>query len=94
MENDKKIAIKLIFNMLLDKKEHELYEFHYEKRLLPLIIFQAINFLEKHEIIRINGDNVILRENLSNEKIAIINRISKTFRPEKLYESNLDINSD
>lgn len=91
MNNDEKIAIKIIFNILIDKAEHQLYEFHSKHRLSPLLIRKAIKFLNEHEMITMDDDVVKIRDFISNRKIAVINRVSKVEKPEILCRSMFDM---
>ncbi len=90
MKNAERIAVKLIFNTLIDKNEHNLYEFHTRYRLPPAYILTAVNFLIKHEIAILNEKKISLSIELDNKKIAIINKISKTEKPKILSNNELD----
>lgn len=90
MKNDEKIATNVIFNCLLDKKKHDLYEFHRKYRLSPLLVIKAIDFLHEHKMIHRDNGVINISENISNKNIAIMNRLSKVEKPEIICKSMID----
>lgn len=90
MTNDERIAIKLIFNTISDKHEHDLYEFHTKYRLSPSYITTAVSFLIEHNIATISEQKISLNNDIDNKKISIINRIYKTDKPSILLSIELD----
>ncbi|MET3138197.1 hypothetical protein AAKU61_002563 [Undibacterium sp. GrIS 1.2] len=81
MSEDEKIAIKEFVSVLKDRKWHNLYELHTTYNLSPILIFSSMVFLLEQNIIVRDGKFVCLSENLDNEKLSLLNLISKTKRP-------------
>lgn len=84
MSEDEKIAIKEFICILKDRNWHDLYEFHATYNLSAILIVNSLEVLLKLEIIVKDGRKIRLSENLDNKKLATINLISKTKKPEIL----------
>lgn len=76
--------LREIFSIIKDKQWHEIYEFHQTFNLSAVEIFQAIEILFKKEIIEKNEYSIKICDNLTNSKMAFLNRVHKTSRPQIL----------
>ncbi|SMY36060.1 hypothetical protein [Photobacterium andalusiense] len=89
--NEEKIALKLIFNIILDNKYHDLYEFHYKYRISIKEIKTVIKFLVDFGYINQYGMNVILKDHIDNKRLSFILNLLKTVKPEILNKTKLDM---
>ncbi|MGF1758312.1 hypothetical protein L4D76_10270 [Photobacterium sagamiensis] len=89
--NEHKIAVKLIFNDLLDMKYHDLYDFHVKYRFSIGTIYNAVTFLLDNDLIIKRKESIMIAEQIDNQKLSIINRLSKTSKPSVLIDTMLDI---
>ena len=91
MDEEVKVATKVIFYLLIKKNSCELYYFHQKYKISPKIIIEALSILKKNDLINIEGQTIKLVPKIDNQKIAIINKIIKTKKPKCLYKTILDI---
>lgn len=66
------ITIKLVFDLLVDREELELFDLHYKYRLTPSEINRTVKFLEKENVINHNNRYIRLNRNLSKEQLRIL----------------------
>lgn len=90
MNNEERIAAKLIVQTLLDKEQHDIYEFHKKYRISPLMLLKSLEYLEHNNIVHINESKVLINIDMNNKSVAIINSLTKTKKPEKLNKIRLD----
>lgn len=91
MTNDERITANVILKVILDRKDHDFYEFHQKYRISPFLILRSFQYLERSGIANISENSVSMKDNVSNKAVCIMNKLSKTSRPEKLNEIIIDI---
>lgn len=82
----KRTALREFINFIADRDWHEIHDFHLKYGVSPSIIIEIISFLVSNDCIIKEGRSVRLSDNLSNSKIALLNRLQKTRRPSALDE--------
>lgn len=91
MNEQIKIATKVIFNELIKNESRELFHFHQKYNLSPRIIIEALSVLKKNDLVNVEGQIVIITPKIDNQQVATINKIMKTNKPKCLYRTMLDI---
>lgn len=82
----KRTALREFINFIADRDWHEIHDFHLKYGVSPSVIIEIISFLVSNDCIIKEGRSVRLSDNLSNSKIALLNRLQKTRRPSALDE--------
>jgi hypothetical protein len=91
MTNEEKISTNLILKIILDSREHDIYEFHCKHRIPPSLILKSLQYLDEFGIVDIIDNFVVIKKNISNEAVSFMNDLSKTSRPVKLNNIMFDI---
>ena len=86
--SSKRTALKEFIEFISDRKWHEIYDFHFQHGVSPLLIIEVMDFMVRNDLIVREGRSVRLSPDLSNAKIALLNRLRKTQRPSVLDEYN------
>lgn len=64
------ILIKLVIELIKDKKEHELYELHKKFRLTPKEASDAVKYLYKLGGVNFDGKYFMLRDNINSDQLS------------------------
>gem|GEM_PF-5086697 len=81
---DGNIAASELLRTIFDRQWHELYEVHARYRLSPIEIYEAVTLLQRMGIIEQRGTQIRICEDLDEQRLSIMNRLSKTSRPAQL----------
>lgn len=84
--SSKRTAIKEFVEFISDREWHEIYDFHLQYGVSPLLIIEVMDFMIRNDLIVRDGRSVQLSPDLSNAKVALLNRLGKTQRPSVLDE--------
>ncbi|MCA8305191.1 hypothetical protein LGN24_27270 [Burkholderia seminalis] len=79
-------AISEILRTISDREWHAAYEFHVKYNLSALEIYNSILALGNMGLIERQGTEIRIREDLDERGLSIMNRLSKTSRPRRLYK--------
>lgn len=91
MDDDLKICLKIMINVIQDKEWHDVYSIHSRYRTSPVIMIKAIKKLQLLKLIEFHDYRIRLVDNMTNQQLSILNHLSKTDKPEKLRKILLEL---
>jgi hypothetical protein len=77
-------AVSEILRTIFDRAWHPIYEMHTKFRLSSFEIYESVVVLEELGIVERRDMDIRLSVNLNDRHLSIMNKLSKTYRPEKL----------
>ncbi len=86
LDPELKLSLKNCIKVLKDKEIHEVYEFHEKYKLNPLLVFKSVSFLIENNIVVVNDNYIQLANDLNNQKVALLNLLMKTSKPNILLK--------